>query len=161
MVLCYDHAAWETCHRHHHQIQFCSDTRDWPKSGLSKLIAMAMIIEQGVDALWLDDDTLVLKDPTQHLKPLLPENISMTEPPAGRPEMLFQVEADSWNCVNNGIFLLRASPQTLRYLAYWTSLLLDRPVSIGPGGLGIDSRAARVGGGNGFCDVGAPDLWRH
>ena len=36
-------------------------------------------------------------------------------------------EADSWNCINNGVFLFRASAETRRYLGVWASVVLGRP----------------------------------
>merc|ERR1712008_122931 len=49
----------------------------------------------------------------------------LPSPPA---DLLFSVEADSWNCVNSGIFFARAVPLVRRFVGVWLSLLLDRPI---------------------------------
>lgn len=132
LAMCHDDAALEACRSAHLRPQLCADARDWPRSLLSKLAGIALALAAGADALWLDMDAVLLRHPVPFLKAWRPK----TEEDAGKhnsqqkPEMLFSVEATSWNCINAGVFLMRATDRVRRYLAHWISLYLQRPHSL-------------------------------
>ena len=85
------------------------------------------IFEPGVDVLWLDLDTVILRDPVPCILRAL------RDPSLERPEierqMLFSIEADSLNCVNSGAYVIRSSPKTRRFLGTWASLYFGYPAS--------------------------------
>jgi len=121
LVLCFDKVSLTFCRSASTASSFCADARAWPRSSLSKLSGILVLLSLGIDALWLDTDTVVLRDPVPFLRPL--------HSSGEVPDMLFSVDADSWNCVNSGVFLLRAVPATRQFVAVWASLFLDRPLS--------------------------------
>jgi len=126
LVVCLDTMALDACRSSHTQWHQCADARDWPQNSFSKLSAIAMCLSRNIDVLWLDDDVIVLQNPANFLEPI---SISDSPTPSHEMEMMFSVEADSWNCVNTGVFFMRATAEGCRFLGVWASLLLDRPVS--------------------------------
>lgn len=142
LVLCFDVVSLESCRTAHDKPRLCADAREWPASSLSKLSAISLALSHGLDVLWVDTDAVVLRNPVPFLKPILldpdPVGADLTIVDAGSdrrserrppPDLLFSVEADSWNCVNSGVFLVRATRAALHFMGFWLSLLLERPVS--------------------------------
>jgi len=125
-VLCHDLVSLTTCRAVHVRPLLCLDARQWPRTLLSKLAAIALFVRWHIDVLWLDSDAVLLQDPVQFLKPLRSGGDMHRE----SAQMLFSVEPVSWNCVNAGVFFLRGSRDTQRYLGYWISLYLERPFNI-------------------------------
>mmetsp|Transcript_34036 Transcript_34036/g.106181 ORF Transcript_34036/g.106181 Transcript_34036/m.106181 type:complete len:263 (+) Transcript_34036:1-789(+) len=120
--MCHDTTALAACTDVHRWPHLCADARDWPKTLLSKLSGIAVCLRLGVNVMWLDSDAVILKDPRPLLLPM-----GGGDPAA---ELLFSIEADSWNCINAGVFFVRASQLSLRYMALWIALFLVRPFNI-------------------------------
>jgi len=125
-IMCHDMAALTACRSAHTRPQHCADARQWPATLLSKLAGVALGIRLGLDILWLDSDAVLLRDPRPLITPIqAPQGDAPSD-----PDMLFSIEADSWNCVNAGVFFMRATERVLRYITWWLVLFLLRPFSI-------------------------------
>eukprot|EP00438_Fugacium_kawagutii_P014777 Skav228766 [mRNA] locus=scaffold589:470386:472194:- [translate_table: standard] len=117
LVNCLDPMSLASCRAANAHPRLCVDASTWPKSEFSKILMVAMCLRQGFDTLWLDLDTVMLNDPVRRL----PEAMDL--------EMFFSIEADSVNCINTGIFFMRPSPRTQRFLGHWASLFYGWPVA--------------------------------
>ena len=127
LVACLDSYSLASCRSRNAQPSFCADAREWPRSGLSKLMTVALSLQSGVDVLWLDLDTVVLQDPVPRISRALQDQ-SLEMPDIER-QMLFSIEADSLNCVNSGAYFIRSSPMTQRFLGTWASVYFGHPAS--------------------------------
>eukprot|EP00927_Polykrikos_kofoidii_P039650 TRINITY_DN33992_c0_g2_i1.p1 TRINITY_DN33992_c0_g2~~TRINITY_DN33992_c0_g2_i1.p1 ORF type:complete len:805 (-),score=128.25 TRINITY_DN33992_c0_g2_i1:40-2454(-) len=150
IVLCFQPVALEACRGSHSVTALCVDSVGWPTSSMSKLVGIAVILSRNVDVLWLDSDAVVLQDPVPFLLPWKASKVEQStygfqvssngsRQAQGRRglSMLWSVEADSLNCVNSGVFYLRASLATRRFVAYWASLLLERPTGSDQSTIGL------------------------
>jgi len=125
LVMCHDVMALAACQSVHSEPRLCADVIDWPRSLISKLIGISMVLATGCDVLWLDGDAILLKHPSSFLQAM--RYSSRPEFVAEKPHMLFSIEIDSWNCPNAGVFMMRATPEARRYMAFWVSTYLQRP----------------------------------
>eukprot|EP00928_Gymnodinium_smaydae_P077400 TRINITY_DN6072_c0_g1_i2.p1 TRINITY_DN6072_c0_g1~~TRINITY_DN6072_c0_g1_i2.p1 ORF type:complete len:809 (+),score=139.36 TRINITY_DN6072_c0_g1_i2:92-2518(+) len=123
LILCHDQTSLRSCRAAHSRPELCAAAEQWPRTLLSKLVAIAQCLRRGVDVLWLDSDAVTLQNPFLFLEPLVAEAHTREVP----PDMLFSVEAHSWNCVVAGVFFMRASVVSIKFLAFWLSLYLERP----------------------------------
>eukprot|EP00927_Polykrikos_kofoidii_P010109 TRINITY_DN14281_c1_g1_i1.p1 TRINITY_DN14281_c1_g1~~TRINITY_DN14281_c1_g1_i1.p1 ORF type:complete len:746 (+),score=101.77 TRINITY_DN14281_c1_g1_i1:200-2239(+) len=113
IVFCLDDAAFETCQQTHPFPTNCIAGR--LKTIFNKFTMLSVIVGAGVDSIYLDFDTLLLKDP---LPAILRAAVSN--------ELLVSRDFGSF-CLNTGVIYMKAHPDTADFLASLMTWLWHHP----------------------------------
>merc|ERR1712072_1240040 len=86
-----------------------------------------MLLHSGLDVLYVDMDTFLLADPIPHV---------LAQAAATEADALFAQHATG-DCVNIGVFYLRASAQLAVWFSYYIAWYYEHPYEIDQRGLNV------------------------
>eukprot|EP00930_Biecheleria_cincta_P081535 TRINITY_DN7060_c0_g1_i1.p1 TRINITY_DN7060_c0_g1~~TRINITY_DN7060_c0_g1_i1.p1 ORF type:complete len:729 (+),score=113.78 TRINITY_DN7060_c0_g1_i1:141-2327(+) len=102
LVFCLDDDSLQVCKESHRLLEFCIKGEE--KTTSNKFHLMSTIINAGFDVLYLDFDTLLMKDP---VPPIMRES--------GKAELLLTRDFGG-ECINIGVVYMKSHADTARFL---------------------------------------------